>query len=245
MSDVRPKGRFFLALSTAIAFSAFLGFYFTYFSPLFAGQYPEVSPAVHIHGWSFFAWYLLLPIQAVLIRSRRISVHRTLGVASVGLAAVMFLTGLLVVSVRVAQADVRSGTEFWRFFGPVIFSTLLLFVGFYVAALATRRRGPYHKRFIVLASCGALGAATFRILQAVVGFALWVPAVGILLPNLFVVVAMIRDRIRDGEVHPAYRFGLPATLVVEAGVFGATILYPGHALTTLLGWTGEALSFLY
>jgi hypothetical protein len=32
----------------------------TYFGPLFRGAYPEVSPLAHVHGWSFFGWYLLL-----------------------------------------------------------------------------------------------------------------------------------------------------------------------------------------
>ena len=27
---------------------------------MIAGEYPKVSPTVHLHGWTFFAWYLLL-----------------------------------------------------------------------------------------------------------------------------------------------------------------------------------------
>ena len=89
MTDKSSRDPFFFWLTVATSFSAFLGFFFTYFSPIIAGEYPDVSPPVHIHGWSFFAWYLLLPLQAGLIRSRRISVHRALGVASVALVAVM------------------------------------------------------------------------------------------------------------------------------------------------------------
>lgn len=40
-----------------------------------AGTYPPVSPAIHVHGWSFFLWYLLLPTQAALILVNRHRVH--------------------------------------------------------------------------------------------------------------------------------------------------------------------------
>ena len=39
----------------------YLGFSFTYFGPRLRGTYPPTPAAVHVHGWSFFAWYLLLP----------------------------------------------------------------------------------------------------------------------------------------------------------------------------------------
>ncbi len=41
---------FYVALTLAISATAFIGFTFTYFSPMAAGTYPSVSPAIHIHG---------------------------------------------------------------------------------------------------------------------------------------------------------------------------------------------------
>ena len=66
----------YLWMCLALSGTAFFGFSLAYFGPMFAGSYPEVSPAVHVHGWSFFAWYLLLPLQAGLVRARRVQVHR-------------------------------------------------------------------------------------------------------------------------------------------------------------------------
>lgn len=56
---------FYLWIAVAMSVTAFAGFSFTYFEPLFRGEYPRVSPLVHVHGWTFFAWYLLLPAHAV------------------------------------------------------------------------------------------------------------------------------------------------------------------------------------
>ena len=63
-------GAHYLWLCLSASFVAFLGFSFTYFGPVFAGNYPDVSPTVHLHGWTFFLWYLLLPLQAGLVASR-------------------------------------------------------------------------------------------------------------------------------------------------------------------------------
>ena len=64
-----PSDRFYLFMALALALTAFGGFSVTYFGPLARGAYPDVSQTVHVHGWTFFAWYLLLPLQAGLVRA--------------------------------------------------------------------------------------------------------------------------------------------------------------------------------
>ena len=95
-SQVRTGESFYLLLVLAMTGMAFIGFWFTYFGPVFAGAYPQVSPLVHVHGWSFFAWYLLLPTQAGLIRTGRVRTHLFIGLCSIALGAVMILVGLIV-----------------------------------------------------------------------------------------------------------------------------------------------------
>lgn len=245
MSEWTGKGTFHFWMAVAISAAAFLGFSFTYFGPLLRGEYPSVSPVVHVHGWSFFAWYLLYPLQAGLVRARHLGLHRTLGAASVALAVVMVLTGLVVVGVRVEAAQASGASPFWQLMGPGVFSTLILFTAFYLAALHNRRRGAYHKRFIVLASAGALGAATFRILGSLIGFGPSTAVLGILAPNIFVVVAMIHDALREGGVHRVYRYGLPISIAVEAGMMLAVPTPVGTALNAGLAWLGRVLGFLY
>jgi len=62
----------YLWLCLSASFVTFLRFSSTYFGPMIAGEYPKVSPTVHLHGWTFFSWYLLLPLQAALIAASRI-----------------------------------------------------------------------------------------------------------------------------------------------------------------------------
>jgi hypothetical protein len=153
--------------------TAFWGFSYTYFMPVLAGAYPEVSPAVHLHGWSFFLWFLLLPLQSLLMTTGRRRAHMTLGGTSVALAVVMAFTGILVASVRIEQGlfatEPDELTAFWKGFGQLIMYNMILFVGFYGTAIARRDRPDVHKRMMVLASASVLPAAIFRIIVALTG----------------------------------------------------------------------------
>lgn len=162
------RDRFFPWTAVAIAATVFTGFWFTYFGPMVAGTRAPDAPAVHVHGWSFFAWYAVLVVQVVLARSRRMRLHRSLGGTSLALAALMTGTGLLVVGVRMADA-VETGNPFWSASGPAVFITLVLFVAFYAAALRMRHRPPWHKRLMIIASVGGMGAATFRVCLVLFG----------------------------------------------------------------------------
>lgn len=87
------RSPFYMLITIAISYTAFWGFTYTYFSPVIAGTYPDVSPTLHIHGWSFFLWYLIVPLQALLMVTGHWRLHITLGSASLVLAAAFFLPG--------------------------------------------------------------------------------------------------------------------------------------------------------
>jgi hypothetical protein len=244
---VRPEQRdsFHLWTATALSGTVLVGFWFTYFGPIFRGSYPDVSPIVHVHGWSFFAWYALLTAQAGLIRSGHVALHRTLGFASIALAAIMIGVGLIVSTVRVHMALEAGGDPFWTFMGLPIFSIWVLFTAFYSAALVRRRRAAEHKRLMLLASAVALGAATFRIFVQVLGFTPWVAIVGTLAPIGFIGAAMIYDRRRLGSVHRVYVWGLTAILAVVGGAFVLGV-HPGGAVASRgVAWVGNVLTPLY
>jgi len=46
---VKKRNPFYLLLTITISFSAFWGFSYTYFAPVIAGTYHEVSPTLHVH----------------------------------------------------------------------------------------------------------------------------------------------------------------------------------------------------
>ncbi|MCO4099187.1 MAG: hypothetical protein HEQ38_07235 [Gemmatimonas sp.] len=238
-----PQGRdtHYLWTTIALALATFGGFWFTYFGPRIAGTYPTVSAAVHVHGWSFFGWYLLLPLQAAFMHTRRVQLHRTLGWASVALASLMVATGLLVIGVQMQIAASSAEPTFFTFFGLMVFATLVLFAGFYGAALWLRRNGAYHKRFMLVASAAGTGAAVFRLMSAFVGQVMWVAPVGILATNLFIVWGIVHDYRRDQRVHPAYVVGLVACVTLELAGWLLTPTPVGAALA----WVGRVGAVLY
>jgi hypothetical protein len=241
-----------LALSMCV--TAFWGFAYTYFIPMFAGAYPDVSPTLHLHGWSFFLWYLLVPIQAMLIASGRVRLHMTLGSASLVLAAVMVFTGILVASVRIEHGltatEVNEFVTFWAYFGQLIMYNLLLFVIFYGTAISKRKQPHIHKRMIILATASVLPAAIFRIIVALGDFYWlatpgWVMPAAFFLPGLFIIIGMVHDKITKGYIHRAYLIGLPVLLGVHAFglVTAGTAL--GETISQVMALFTKVFGFLY
>jgi uncharacterized membrane protein YozB (DUF420 family) len=200
---------------------------------------------VHVHGWTFFLWYLLLPLQAILIATKRIPLHRTLGTASIVLAVAMVATGLVVIGVQMEAARQPNGNPFWIFLGPTIFVTLVLFAAFFALAFKFRKNRDLHKRFIVLASAGALGAAGFRVIGRIIGFGPAAGISGIFAPNLFIVIAILLDMRAGKGFHKVYRWGLPISFLAEAGTMLLTPTAAGQLLSRSLAWLGRLLATLY
>lgn len=230
MPEPRTHTWFYLGLALAMSVTAYWGFAYTYFIPTLAGKYPEASSAVHLHGWSFFLWFLLLPLQAFLMATGRRYAHVALGGASVALAAVMVFTGILIASVRIDQGlsatDPDEFTTFWMSFGQLIMYNMVLFIGFYGTAIARRGQPDVHKRLIILASASVLPAAIFRIIVGLTGFFWlatpgWVLPAAFFLPAVFIVIGMVYDRVAKGSVHRVYLVGLLVLLVVHG--LGLTI----------------------
>jgi len=232
-------------MAVALSCTALTGFWFTYFGPLFRGEYPQVPPIVHLHGWTFFVWYALLTTQAGLIGSRRVTIHRALGLASTVLATVMITVGLIVSTVRVDMSLGPAGDPFWTLMGVPIFSIWVLFTVFYAAAIYCRRRAADHKRLMLLASAVALSAATFRIFVEIFGFEQWVAIVGTLAPNLFMVAAMIHDYRDVRKIHRVYLWGVPVMIGVVGGAFLLAMTPAGVVVQQAVAWVGRLLRPFY
>lgn len=237
------RDRFFLWTAVAITATVFTGFWFTYFGPIFAGDRQPSPLVVHLHGWTFFAWYVLLVAQTALAHSRRMSLHVMLGGFSVALAALMVGTGMVVLGVTMASA-LETSDPFWLASGPAVLATLVLFLAFYVAALRLRRRADWHKRLMIVASVGGMGAATFRLSMVLFGpdSAVWL---GLLGSNLFILAGMARDWLCDKRVHPAWWVGLSTCVVLEAGTLLLTPTPVGQSVSHALAAIGRSLGFLY
>lgn len=201
---------------------------------------------MHLHGWSFFLFYLLFVFQALLIGRGKHALHMTLGRLSMVLVVVMTLTGVLVLTVRVEEAMRLGEPQVWLLYGPLFLSNLVLFVLFYAAAIwtALKHRLQAHKRLIVVASAIGVGAGFARLILFLSGHPLWIPA-GTLGCGLFIMIGIAYDGVTRRAVHPVYWVGLVALLAVEASLLpqvnGATVAWINDGLAVM----GEQLSVLY
>jgi hypothetical protein len=139
------------------------GFWPSYFGPLLAGGVTRPW-IIHLHGAVFGGWMVLLLTQVSLIATGRVHAHRRLGNFGIAYGAVVLGIGL-VVSFAAPALHVRSGE--WsvdRAAGFLLLPLIdmVLFAGFFGAAIAYRRRPEIHKRLIVAATVALAFAAVAR-----------------------------------------------------------------------------------
>ena len=112
-----------------------------------------------VHGIIFTSWVLLFLTQASLVAAGRTSVHRRLGVAGAGLAAVMVVLGP-VVAIPAGRRGALPGDPLAFLLVPL--GDLVLFAVFVSAAIWNRRRAETHKRLMLLGLLSLLPPAVSR-----------------------------------------------------------------------------------
>jgi hypothetical protein len=113
-----------------------------------------LSPAAELHAVLFAGWLAIFCAQTVLIATRRVRVHRRLGVLAALWATTMLVTGPPL-AVNLAKRGLPTGTDPLVFL-LVMFVDLLVFGAFVVAGVLWRRQAEVHKRFMLLAMTALL-----------------------------------------------------------------------------------------
>jgi hypothetical protein len=156
-----------------------------------------------LHGAIFTAWVALLVAQTALVAGHRTDIHRTLGVAGVVLAAIVFVVGVAVSVETLRRNGGPPGGDPPKFFAIPV-GDIIAFAALVSAAVVQRRHSEVHKRLMLLATISLLTAAVGRFLRQVgMGGA----------PNLFfgtevfVLVLVLYDFASRGRVHPATLWG--------------------------------------
>jgi hypothetical protein len=218
---VDRKSPFYIIMGITAAVAAVAGFSTTYLLPVAGAQFrgPWVA---HVHGLLFFAWVALAVLQPVLVYRGSTLLHRRIGIAALPLALAMAVSGVGV-GLYAVRRDLEAGVGAFAYSTlPGVLCAMVIFVAFVAAAVALRKKPDWHKRLIVLATIAVLWPAWFRFRH----FMPWVPRpeifLALVLADSLVVVAMVRDRLKFGQVHPAYWIfgvGLIAEHVAEAVLF--------------------------
>jgi hypothetical protein len=205
---------FYGSMAVALGLTVFAGFSRTYYLRLL-GEGPKVTltggpftTLVHLHGALFTAWVLLVIVQTALVSSRRVAVHRRLGVAGGVLAAAMVVAGASIAIATAARGSAPPGADPLAFLIIPLFD-MILFAIFVGLALALRRDKETHKRLMLLAYISIIVAAVAR-LPGVLAMG---PPGFFGLSFLFVVAAAAYDFVTRRRVHKAYLWGGAVILV--------------------------------
>lgn len=142
----RPS--FYFGMTLIMAFFVFAGFGMSYWFPMASGSFPPAPPVVHLHGWVFSAWMILLVVQAALISGRNVMLHRSLGTFGIALATAVLLLGTLI-SVLGLSGGVRNpGPDFF----DAMYLSFMAVTGFailFTLAIRNVRRPEAHRRLIL------------------------------------------------------------------------------------------------
>jgi hypothetical protein len=214
-----PSPYFFCWMAAGCLAVAFGGFAPTYWLQLPAGTFVG-PPLLHIHGALFSAWTVFLLWQSVLAARGQLRRHRAWGLFGISLASVMVIVGLAT-AIHTLQHGLAAGYgDRSRSFVILPISSISLFAGFVIAAIANTRHPEAHKRLMLLATISLLQAAMARVFFVLVtgggpgmrpGLGppppMFVALVPSLLLELFIVVGIVYDWRTRGKPHPAWLAG--------------------------------------
>jgi hypothetical protein len=199
---------FYGGMAVTLALVVLTGFAPTYYLRFFDGAPSHtvsggpITPLVHLHGALFTSWIVLFIVQTALVSSRRVAVHRRLGVAGAVLAAAMVVVGTMTAIRTAARGGAPPGVPPLAFLAIPVFD-MVLFATFVTTALVMRRDKEAHKRLMLLAYITLVVAAVAR-LPGVLPLG---PLAFFGFGYLFMVFAALYDLVTRGRVHKAYLWG--------------------------------------
>lgn len=199
--------RLYVAAAVVAALLVFTGFSRTFFLKLAFGT-PTLPWLLHAHGWVMTAWFALFAVQASLIASGNVKLHRRLGLFGACLAVAVVALGS---TVAVHAARVGHGPPGIppASFLLVPLTDMLVFTLLAGSGLLLRKRRDVHRRLMLLATLGILTAAIGRIPLA------WLyqrPATAASITIALVLACVVRDTWHNRRLHPAFAIG--AALIV-------------------------------
>ena len=172
-----------------------------------------------IHAVIFFGWVILYVVQSALVRTGNVRIHQRLGWFGVALGSAIPVIGIAT-AVTMRCFDLLDPVLARR--APLLRTAVLDLASFtipFALAIYWRTRPEFHRRLMLIATCG-LTAAAFVRFPAVFHPWPWY-YVGV---DFLVFLGAMRDLIVDHRVHAIYLYAL-STLMVAQLVVMDTILH--------------------
>ncbi len=161
MQSLAASNRFYIALSLLVTAIAFVGFWPTYFGPLFAGTVDKL-PVIHVHAAVYVGWLAIFIAQATFAATKRMDLHVRLGNFAIGYGVLVIVMGVTVAismfAVRMHAGNFEDAAG--RLVAPL--SDMVFFAPLFSAAVLLRRKPEIHKRLMIVATTLLLVAAVGR-----------------------------------------------------------------------------------
>jgi hypothetical protein len=156
----RTRPSFFFVAHLALLVIVLIGFSPTFYLRAAFHHVTRLPTLLYVHGAVLTVWFSLTVLQGWLIRTQRLRLHRQLGYAAAGYAAVVVVLGTLANLLLISQIDSPADGENIVVWGN--FFTLAMFAAFVLLAVVFRKAPAAHKRLMLLASISIVGPALAR-----------------------------------------------------------------------------------
>jgi len=205
--------RFYVGVSLLMTAIVVSGFWTPYYGPLLRGM-ANFPWLFHVHGVVFMGWMALLIVQGALVSMRRTPVHRKVGRYGIAYGYLVLAVGLVMTFAAPLYHVSADGWDIDRAASALTLplGDMILFAGFFTAAVVYRRRPEIHKRLIVVSTVVLLFAADARLIPTRP-----LPLLLLWLSPLF--VAMEYDLWSRGRIHQTYLAALPLLVLGFSRVF--------------------------
>lgn len=144
-------------------FAGFLVVALIAFWPTYLSRIGAQTAYTHLHAFTATLWMALLIAQPVLIRTRRLDLHRMLGRFSFGLVPVIVGSVVLLAHSRIAGlgGEALAGQSYLLY---LQLSMVALFALCFGLAVWTRRRMELHARFMILTGLTLIDPVVVRLM---------------------------------------------------------------------------------
>jgi hypothetical protein len=224
---------FYSGMALLMCVCVFIGFSPTYFQ---AGMMraPLPSPIVHIHGAVFTLWMLLFVVQVAFISTRHVKWHRSFGIIAFCLPPIMVVFGVIA-AIGALHRGVQIGPLDSAVSLAIPLIGIVAFTIIIYASWRARRRPDAHKRLILIATIGLVGAAFGRFPWSRIGLP---PAAGAVTGiGTLLLLLIVYELVTIRRVHRSTMWAAPLTFAAVALAVPIGMTPAWHVFAALLNRT--------